>query len=53
MSDEIPNITIYMDRTCKRCGDKMAAENGYCLRCLTDYITNGNKFPPLKRKKKR
>lgn len=44
-------ITIHMDAPCKRCGKKGALDSGYCLECLTLYITNGGKWPPPKAKR--
>ncbi len=35
---EKANIIINMDATCKKCGEKGAAQNGYCLRCIMKYI---------------
>ena len=41
-------ITIDMDKPCKRCGKKGAADNGYCLKCVVVWIENGRKWPPSK-----
>jgi len=42
-------IIINMDVKCKRCGDKGACKNGYCLACVTKMITEG-KFDHILRK---
>lgn len=36
----IPDITIYMDRICTRCGSREGTtERGICLRCVTEEVT--------------
>lgn len=38
-------ITINTDARCTRCKKKGATQSGYCLRCVADFICNGNKWP--------
>ena len=38
MSEPVPVITIDLDKKCSRCGQKGTAENGLCLRCITDRV---------------
>ena len=33
-----PNITIDMDRTCRKCGKKGATGSGLCLKCIAKRI---------------
>ena len=34
--DDIPTITINMDKKCSECGKKGAAQCGLCIRCAGD-----------------
>lgn len=34
-------IEIDLDAKCKRCGDKGAAQNGLCLKCITKALETG------------
>ena len=34
-------ISVDMDKPCKRCGEKGATQNGYCLRCCAQLIAKG------------
>ena len=34
-SDDIPMLTIHMDRKCAGCGEKGATDGGLCLECIT------------------
>ena len=42
-------ITINLDAKCRRCGGKMATQNGLCLKCITKAITSGELDHILKR----
>lgn len=41
MKEEVPTITIDMDKECPKCGNKGVAPNGLCLQCSLDRIVEG------------
>lgn len=46
----VPTININMDARCSQCGEKGAAPNGLCLKCVTKRITRGGIMSEIKAK---
>jgi hypothetical protein len=35
----VPTISVDLDKSCKKCGEAGATQNGHCLKCTTEMIT--------------